>query len=562
MLESSTMSAVRHVRWVRVVCLLGLSCCMAVGATPAVEAAEGSLPNILFAFADDWGRQASIYAQVDGVGTISDAVSTPSFDRVAKQGVLFKNAFVNAPSCTPCRSSLVSGQYFWRTGRGAILQGAVWDMDIPAWPLLLRDDGYHLGKSYKVWGPGTPSDAPIGGGQYAYQKAGGRINQFSQQATRLVNDGKTIEEAKQELLEEVRANFVAFLAAREPDQPFCYWYGPTNVHRQWIRGSGKALWGIDPDTLKGKLPPFLPDVPTVREDLADYLGEVQAFDASLGVLLEELERAGLYDNTLIAVSGDHGPAGFPHGKCNLYDFGSQVALAVAGPKVQGGRVVDDFVSLPDLAPTFLEAAGAELPSQMTARSLWPVLSATEQGQVDPQRSQVFMGRERHVEMAREGYLPYPQRAIRTADYTLVINFKPDRYPLGDPYRLDGDHPPTTDEVTRVTFVTLPDEDAGPTKAWMVDHRDDPQWQALFDKAYGKRSREELFDLRKDPHQMHNVASDPAYANVLLDLRERLMAELQSSGDPRVVNDGEFFETPPMAGPLPEDVPHPNRKVRR
>ncbi len=526
-----------------------------------LEAAEDSPPNILFAFADDWGRQASIYAHVDGAGTMSDVVQTPSFDRVAKQGVLFKNAFVNAPSCTPCRSSLVSGQYFWRTGRGAILQGAVWDMNIPAWPLLLRDDGYHLGKSYKVWGPGTPSDAPIGGRQYAFEKAGRRINQFSQQATQLIGEGKTIEQAKQELLEEVRANFSAFLAERDPSQPFCYWYGPTNVHRQWVRGSGKSLWGIDPDTLKGKLPPFLPDVPTIREDIADYLGEVQAFDASLGVLLDELQRSGLYDNTLIAVSGDHGPAGFPHGKCNLYDFGSQVSLAVAGPKVQGGRVVDDLVSLPDLAPTFLEAAGADSPSVMTARSLWPVLKATGQGLVDPLRSQVFMGRERHVEMAREGYLPYPQRAIRTADYALVINFKPDRFPLGDPYRLDGDNPPTTAEVTETTFVTLPDEDAGPTKAWMVEHRKDPQWQPLFENAYGKRPREELFDMRKDPHQMHNVASDPAYSDVLIDLRERLMDELQRSGDPRVVVDGEFFETPPMAGPLPDDVPHPNRKVK-
>ncbi len=547
--------------WLGLVLLLGLFGCSILAAPYRLGAAESGAPNILFAFADDWGRQASVYAQVDGPGTISDAVQTPNFDRIAKQGVLFKNAFVNAPSCTPCRSSLVSGQYFWRTGRGAILQGAVWDMNIPAWPLLLRDDGYHLGKSYKVWGPGTPSNAPIGGQQYAFEKAGGRINQFSQHATRLVANGQTIEQAKQELLDEVRENFVAFLGQRDSTQPFCYWYGPTNVHRQWVRGSGKALWGIDPDALEGKLPPFLPDVPAVREDIADYLGEVQAFDASLGVLMDELQRAGLSDNTLIAVSGDHGPAGFPHGKCNLYDFGTRVSLAVAGPKVQGGRVVDDFVSLPDLAPTFLEAAGVELPSQMTAHSLWPVLVASGQGQVDPLRSQVFMGRERHVEMAREGYLPYPQRAIRTADFALVINFKPERYPLGDPYRLNSDHPPTTEELSNITFVTLPDEDAGPTKAWIVQHRDDSQWQSVFEKAYGLRPREELFDMRQDPHQMHNLADDPAYSSVLGDLRERLMNELRRSGDPRVVDDGEFFETPPLAGPLPADVPHPNRKVK-
>jgi arylsulfatase A-like enzyme len=259
------------------------------------------------------------------------------------------------------------------------------------------------------------------------------------------------------------------------------------------------------------------------------------------------------------VSGDHGPAGFPHGKCNLYDFGTRVALAVAGPGVSGGRVVDDFVSLPDLAPTVLEAGGVNIPAVMTANTLWPVLKSERAGQVDPSRTAVFFGRERHVEMAREGNLPYPQRGIRTADHLFIINFRPDRYPLGDPYNLDGDNPPSTQEITETTFVTLPDEDAGPTKAWLVDHRNDTKWKSYFDNAYGKRPREELFDLKKDPHQMHNVAIDPEYASVVMQLRERLLGELTRTGDPRLINDGEFFESPPMAGPLPDDVPKPNRQ---
>ena len=183
--------------------------------------ADTKRPNILFAFADDWGRQASVYAKLDGAGGINDAVSTPNFDRLATEGVLFRNAFVNAPSCTPCRSSLLSGQYFWRTGRGAILQGAVWDETIPTWPLLLRNGGYHIGKSWKVWSPGTPDDAPYGKQQYAYQKSGGRINGFSQNATKLVAGGKSVEQSRQEILDEVRANFKAFLADQKNDQPFC-----------------------------------------------------------------------------------------------------------------------------------------------------------------------------------------------------------------------------------------------------------------------------------------------------------------------------------------------------
>ncbi|MCH7728827.1 MAG: sulfatase, partial [Planctomycetes bacterium] len=521
------------------VCMIGL--CKAYGD-------EAVRPNILFAFADDWGRCAGAYAASDGAGSINDVVRTPNFDRLAKRGVLFRNAFVNAPSCTPCRSSLLSGQYFWRTGRAAILQGAVWNSNIPTWPLLLKDAGYHIGKSYKVWSPGVPVDAPFGGRAHAYEQSGRRFNGFSQLATRFVSAGKSIEQAKGELLNEVRDNFSSFLAKREGGRPFCYWFGPTNVHRKWIKGSGKALWGIDPDRLQGKLPPFLPDVPIVREDLADYFGEIAAFDAALGVLLAELKKAGELENTLIVVSGDHGPPGFPHGKCNLYDFGTRVPLAIAGPGVEGGRVVDDFVNLPDLAPTFLEAGGVKVPDVMTARSLWPVLKSKREGLVDSQRTSVITGRERHVAIARAGQLPYPQRAICTADYSLVINFRPDRYPLGDPYRLDGDNPPSVKQLTESTFVTLPDEDAGPTKAWLVTRRNDPKWKSYFDHAYGKRPREELFDLKKDPHQMNNVAADPAYAKILAELRQRLLGELKRTGDPRLVADGKFFETPPMAGP--------------
>lgn len=531
--------------------LIGCGLTSFVFAAAASAAPRSERPNILFAFADDWGRQASAYARIDGAGGINDVVSTPHFDQLAGEGVLFRNASVNAPSCTPCRSSILSGQYFWRTGRGAILQGAVWDSAIPSWPLLMRDGGYFLGESWKVWSPGTPADAPYGAGKYAYEKAGRAVNQFSQYVTRRVREGASVERAKREILEAVRADFRDFLDDQPEDTPFCYWFGPTNTHRKWIRGSGKALWGIDPDDLEGKMPPFLPDVPTVREDLADYLGEVQAFDAALGVLIEELKAAGEYDNTLIAVSGDHGPPGFPHGKCNLYDFGTRVALAIAGPHVRGGRVVDDFVSLPDLAPTFLEAGRVDVPEVMTARSLWPILKSDRAGQVDPARTAVFVGRERHVAMAREGHLPYPQRAIRTADHLFIINFRPDRHPLGAPYRLDSDNPPSTEELTENTFVTLPDEDAGPTKAWIVNHRHDPEWKRTYKHAYGKRPREELFDLKKDPHQMHNVADDPAYAEIADQLRDRLMTELQRTGDPRLIDDGRFFETPPLAGPLPQ-----------
>lgn len=518
----------------------------------AAQSAE-TKPNILFFFADDWGRYARIYAEVEGCGGINDVVRTPNFDRLARQGVLFRNAHVNAPSCTPCRSSLLSGQYFWRTGRGAILQGAVWDETIPTYPLLLRDAGYHLGKSYKVWSPGTPADAPYGGQKNAFEQAGRKFNNFSENATEMIAAGSSLEAAREKLLDEVRQNFRDMLAARAAGKPFAYWFGPTNVHRAWVRGSGKKLWGIDPDDLKGKMPPFLPDVPVVREDLADYFGEIQAWDAAIGAILAELDRTGERANTLIAVSGDHGAPGFPHGKCNLYGFGTGVSLSITGPGVKGGRVVDDFVNLPDLAPTFLEAGGVTPPAVMTGKSLWPVLRSEKTGLVDPARTYVITGRERHVEMARPDYSPYPQRALRTKDHLLIVNFHPERWPLGDHYRLEGANEPTFAEIAQTTFVTIPDDDAGPTKAWFVGARKTPEWAALFEQCYGRRPKFELYDLVRDPHEMKNVAEDAAYAEVKANLSAQLYAELKASGDPRMIDDGKYFETPPLAGPLPDQA---------
>lgn len=536
-------------------------------------ATQSARPNFLILFADDWGRFASAYAAIDPDPLLS-LVRTPNIDRIAQRGVLFRHAFVSAPSCTPCRSALLSGQHFWRTGRGSILQGAVWDPTIPAFPLLLDQAGYHIGETFKVWSPGSPGDAPYGAGKFAYEKSGRKFNDFSENVTQAVREGSSVEAAKTELLDGVESNFKDFLKARPEGRPFCYWFGSTNTHRQWIEGSGESLWGFDPKQFQGKLPPFLPDVPTVRQDLADYFGEIAAWDAAVGRLLDELESQQLTESTMIIISGDHGPPGFPHGKCNLYGFGTEVSLMIAGPGIPNTplqtspqnstqsssqhspdiakpsyRVIDDLVSLTDIAPTILETAGLAVPQTMTGKSLLPMLQKNDSGKLDPNRDAVFLGRERHVENARADFTPYPQRAIRTDEFLYIINFRPDRWPLGDPYGLMDSTPPSYQQVRENTRATLPDEDAGPTKAWLVEHRNDPQWQPFFQHAYGRRPREELFDLRVDPHQMKNLAADPEYHSVRQGLEQRLLDELTRTGDPRMIDEGSFFETPPMSGPL-------------
>ena len=527
---------------------------IAIGSKVAAEAlAAGDAagrPNIVFCFADDWGRYARCYAPLDAKPTINGLLETPNIDSVAREGVLFRNAFVPSPSCTPCRSSVLSGRYFFRTGRGAILLGAEWDPAIPSFPLLLREAGYQIGKSYKVWSPGTPADAPYGGQRFAYQSQGGAFNRFSVNASRMVREGMAVDAAKAKLLGEVRGNFRAFLSAREPGRPFCYWFGPTVTHRSWEKGSGKALWGIDADSLEGRLPGFMPDVPEVRGDFADYMGEIQAWDAGVGVILDELRAAGELDDTLVVLSGDHGMPGVPGGKCNLYDHGTAVALLARGPGIAGGRVVDDFVNLMDVAPTFLEAGGVAPPTDMAGRSFLGVLRSGTAGLVDPARTWVVTGRERHVDTAREGNLPYPHRALRTADHLYIRNFAPDRWPMGSPRFSGPADRPTTETLESDTFAAFADMDNSPTKAWLVGQHGREEWAWHYDYAFGKRPAEELYDLRTDPDQMRNVADDPAYAAVRKEMAERLMGVLTDAGDPRVTGDGKTFERPPFTDVAP------------
>jgi arylsulfatase A-like enzyme len=509
----------------------------------AKDAAKEKPWNILFCFADDWGRYASIYAEQEKFASPNQIVKTPNIDRVAKQGVLFRHAFVNSPSCTPCRSSLLSGRYFFNTGRGAILQTAQWDDKIPSFPLLLQahgaGGGYHIGKSFKVWSPGTPADAPFGQQKFAYQKRGGQHNNFSENVTEMLAKGTTLSDAKAKLLAEVTGNFDDFLAANKSDKPWLYWFGPTTVHRSWIKGSGKALWKIDPDSLKGKLPSFLPDVPEVREDFADYLGEIQAYDAYVGELLKRLEERKELERTLIVISGDHGAPGFSRGKCNLYDFGVGVALAIRAPGGKGGRVVDDFVNLMDLMPTFLEVGGVKMPEGIDGKSLLNVIRSEKSGLVDPTRTFVVTGRERHVAGAREGNLPYPHRALRTKDFLYIRNFKPDRWPMGDPR--EGEKK----DIGTNTFATFADMDASPTKTWLVANRDTESGKKYYELAFGRRPGEELYDLRKDPEQVVNVAQDKSYAADKAKLAKQLMEVLEGAKDPRVSGDGMTFEKAPF-----------------
>ena len=502
-------------------------------------------PNIIFLFADDWGQYASAYASEEEP-SVNDAFETPHVDRVAEEGILFENAFISSPSCTPSRAALTTGMHFYRTGRFSNLQAPDWPddapdifEDLPGFVPLLDEAGYHTGHSGKT-------AQKIGSVAKSYDLGDRRNSPTSAMA-----QAEDPDAAMQAILDEIQSGFREYLADREGGQPMFFWFGANAPHRSWVPGSGKKFWGIDPADLEGKMPAFLPDVPVVREDFADYLGTVRAWDEMVGVFMSELARIGELDDTMVVLSGDHGIPGMPRGKTNLYDFGTEVPLVIRWPDhVEPGRTVTDFTIIPDLAPTFLEAAGVQPPRVMQARSLMPTLTAEGSGRIDPKRTYVVTGRERHVEWGRPRGLPYPSRAIRTQDYLYVRNFAPRRWPQGRPEGLDemSTPAPPFQQLADTTWTVYADIDASPTKAWMLHHRNDPDVQPLFEMTFGKRPAEELYDLEEDPDQMNNVADSSGYADVKERLRTKLMNHLRATGDPRVVGEGGAFDYPPYSRP--------------
>jgi N-sulfoglucosamine sulfohydrolase len=502
-------------------------------------------PNIVLLFADDLGRYASAYSHPE-IPSVNDIVSTPVFDRIAKDGALGWNVFVSAPSCSPSRAALISGRHFFRNGSHSQLH-TPWHGDRSKDPwnevqgfavLLQKAAGYHIGWSHKM----HIAEDRMGGKQGNFRAAGAKVNQFSQNVSRTLEenaDEASVKSAKQKLYDECRKNFRSFLSKRKPGQPFYYSFHPTNPHRKWTKGSGKRLWGLDPDSLTKVLPPFLPNVHEVREDLADYLGEGMAFDRSCREIIDELKKIGELDNTLLVISGDHGAPGFPRGKTNCYDFGSRVLFAARWPgHIKPGQIITKPISLIDLAPTFLAAAGLKPEEGTNGQNLLPALSEGDHAKL---RGWALIGRETHVNTARGG-LPYPTRALRTEDYLMVVNFAPDRAPMGDPLKLNDPEPPTYQQLENSTRLAFGDVDAGPTKAWMIKHRDDPKYRRQWELGFGLRPREEFYDLNSDPHQINNLANNKAYDAIRNALRGLLMDELRKNEDPRL--QGDTFDKPP------------------
>ncbi len=466
-------------------------------------------PNILLAISDD---QSYPHAGAYGY----KAAVTPGFDRVAREGILFNNAFTAAPGCSPSRASLFTGRHIWQIEQAGT-HASSFPMEYVCFTDLLDSAGYHVGYTAKGWGPGN-------------FQASGRTRNPAGNAYSDIKDENVPQYINKT---DYAANFEAFLIEREPGQPFFFWYGSNEPHRRYQTGIGVEN-GYDPDAIE--VPPFLPDVAEVKSDMADYLYEIEHFDTHLRRMIAKLEAMGELDNTIIIVTSDNGMP-FARAKANVYEYGIHMPMAIRwGKKVKPGRTVDDLVSLTDLAPTILDIAGVEHPSatsdvpSMVGVSMHNILSSKASGLVDPTREAVFSGRERHSS-SRWNNLTYPQRAVRTQQYLYIINFAPERWPAGDPLRYDNDGNLVPG------FHDIDDF----TEDYIFLNRDHPDVKQYFEWAVGKRPAEELYDIKNDPGCLINLVENPAFGDVRKTHRNLLMERLEQTGDPRVTGNGDIWE---------------------
>jgi uncharacterized sulfatase len=506
---------------------------------------EQSRPNILFAISDDQSFPHTGFAGCE-------FVNTPAFDRVAKEGVYFTNCMAGSPGCAPSRSSIVTGRYHWQNEQSG-QHASSWMKKYVPFVDLLDANGYITGMTGKGVQPFRYARDETDSLWRATDAAGIAHSNIRYEK------GTPGDERTAEGIGAVNyfENFKYFMENVKGDKPFFFWYGAQEPHRPYEQDSWKRTDKKHEDV---EVPGFFPDDEIIRGDLLDYAVEIEWFDLHLQRMLEYLEETGELENTIVIVTADNGMP-FPRAKANCYEYGIHVPFAVRYPKgFPGGRVVDDLLSFADLAPTILEITGTSTEGMLpiSGKSVLHILKSKTEGVVDESKEYVFAGRERH---SSSRYLNwgYPQRVIRSHDYLLVWNMKPERWPAGAPQRIK---PGTEDELLPMYGIdengvhhsewAFTDIDAAPTKSFIIENWQDETVRPYFERAHAKRPEFELFDIKNDPYNLTNLAGNPEFAEIEQELKQALLAELKTSEDPRIVGpDKEVFDSYIRYSPMRE-----------
>jgi len=461
-------------------------------------------PNILFCIMDD----ASVYMSAYGYKWCN----TPAFDRVASEGVLFTNAYTPNAKCAPSRASLLTGRNSWQLEEAANHVNN-FPEKFKTFPEVLRENGYATALTGKGWAPGYPG------------MKDGKERLLIGDAC---NDIKMKPLAKGMGNEDYAANFDDFLKKVEKGKPWFFWYGAREPHRPYEYGSGQRVKKMHVNHIDS-VPAFWPDNEIVRNDMLDYALEVEYADSHLQRMLEALEKRGALENTIIVVTSDNGMP-FPRCKAQEYEFSNHVPLAIRWPAgiKRPGRTITDMVSFIDFAPTFLELAG--IPFEQSGmhstpgRSLTDIFHSEKDGQVNPARDIVLIGKERH-DYSRPKNQGFPIRGIVSNDYLYLYNYALSLWPAGNP---------------EIGYLDI---DGSPTKTEILKQFRKGENAFYWKLSMGKRaSHEEFFNVTKDPECMNNLADNSELSELKREMKTRMENMLKAQKDPRMFGNGDVFNT--------------------
>jgi N-sulfoglucosamine sulfohydrolase len=434
-------------------------------------------PNILFILSDDHS-----YPFIHCYGR--EEMKTPNLDRFAAEGIMCRRMFTGAPQCVPSRATIMTGRspVACRITRFS----SPLPRDEITFPEILRKDaGYFVGccgRTYHLDGSGRGPEASA--------------QVFDEHHMVTFKDRFNYVDASGQ--ENVPAKMNEFFDQRPKDKPYFLWVGFSDPHHAWNSGKNP------PDPAKLKVPGFLPDLPGVRSDLSAYEGEIEHCDGDFQRVLDIVkERAGL-ENTLVIFMGDNGMA-FPSGKGSLHDPGLNVPLLAWWPGViKPGGDSSALISGEDIAPTCLEAAGLPVPERISGVSFLPLLKGER---FDKERQHIFAERGPHGsatfnESTTASGVDY-SRCVRSARYKLIYNVTPNlRY---TPVDSAGD--PSWKDITQA--------------------HEDKTLATEFETVWFTSPRPvyELYDLKEDPSELHNLYGQKGLEEATLELKTALQKKM-------------------------------------
>lgn len=431
--------------------LIFLALLNATGCLAALKKMAGKKPNILWIMIEDWGYDLSCYG--------AKGVQTPNIDELASEGVRFTRSFCTAPVCSPSRSAMMTGfhQDYIGCGQHRTEGPGFVRKELPYGikpiPHLLEEAGYFTCLLDKKTDCNFTTSRPLFMGKdWSERKAG---------------------------------------------QPFYAQVSFQGTHRVWKRDTIRPV-----DIREVEVPPFYPDIPYIRRDIANGMEAVQNVDREIGKLLKRLDDEGLSGNTLVFFIGDNGKC-IARGKQFLYDQGMVVPIIARWPgMIRPNQVNGNMVMTIDICATILDAAGIHPGYELHGKNLF--------GPEVAKRKYVFASR------SKMDWTFDAMRAIRSKDYKLILNLMPERpYCQFNQYK-ENNYP----DLAMLNLMNLKGE-------LNAD-------QARFMAA--SKPGIELYDLRKDPFELHNVAEDPAYAGIRKELTGELAAWRKAMHDPGVTEE--------------------------